>query len=298
MTDEFNPDMYELNNEEYNSFIKLLKGKETSEIEIIIIRYISYKPEMAEAALYVAVDRGIMSYDLKEKITEQVRLNYSKKSKYVKQLKWEKNNAFHDFTATYSDEKIYEIIDNPSDIVIDVFHAVLSVARERELISEKDFNDLFDNAIKASRSDSEIFRDDLNEMSNIFEEQDPELTDEQIEMYQGKYWKCPACKELVENEFDICWKCQAEKPQNVERPQKQEIINEMRTSGPHGLIRPGFALIAGGILVFLFSFVRHYSRSIPWNERYFTLAFSGILILAGTGIIVLGIIEKNKENKK
>ena len=298
MTDEFNPDMHDLNNEEYSSFITFLKEKDTPEIEKIITRYISYKPEMAEAALYVAVDRGIMSYDLKEKITEQVRLNYSKKSKYVKQLKWEKNNAFHDFTATYSDEKIYEIIDNPSDIVIDVFHAVLSVARERELISEKDFNDLFDNAIKASRSDSEIFRDDLNEMSNIFEEQDPELTDEQIEMYQGKYWKCPACKELIENEFDICWKCQAEKPQDVERPLKQEIINEMRTSGPYGLIRPGFALIAGGILVFLFSFVRHYSRSIPWNERYFTLAFSGILILAGTGIIVLGIIEKNKENKK
>jgi len=298
MTDEFNPDILELNNEEYNSFIKLLKGKDTSEIEKIIIRYISYKPEMAEAALYVAVDRGIMSYDLKEKITEQVRLNYSKKSKYVKQLKWEKNNAFHDFTATYSDEKIYEIIDNPSDIVIDVFHAVLSVARERELISEKDFTDLFDNAIKASRSDSEIFRDDLNEMSNIFEEQDPELTDEQIEMYQGKYWKCPACKELIENEFDICWKCQAEKPQDVERPLKQEIINEMRTSGPYGLIRPGFALIAGGILVFLFSFVRHYSRSIPWNERYFTLAFSGLLILIGAGVTILGIIEKTKENRK
>ena len=36
MTDEFNPDMYELNNEEYNSFIKLLKGKETSEIELYL----------------------------------------------------------------------------------------------------------------------------------------------------------------------------------------------------------------------------------------------------------------------
>lgn len=170
MTDEFNPDMHDLNNEEYSSFITFLKEKDTPEIEKIITRYISYKPEMAEAALYVAVDRGIMSYDLKEKITEQVRLNYSKKSKYVKQLKWENNNAFHDYAATYSDETIYEIIDNPSDIVIDVFHAVLSVARERELISEKDFTDLFDNAIKASRSDSEIYRDDLNEMSNIFEE--------------------------------------------------------------------------------------------------------------------------------
>jgi hypothetical protein len=159
MNEEFNPQIYEINREEYNDFIRKLKEQDKSEIEKIITRYISYKPEITEAALYVAVEKGIISYDLKEKISGQVRLNYSEKSKAAKQAAWERQNAFIEYTSVFSDDRIYDIIDNPSDIVIDVYHAVLLTAVQRELISQDDFNNLFKDGLMAARSEAELRRD-------------------------------------------------------------------------------------------------------------------------------------------
>lgn len=295
MTENNINENYSIDNEEYNSFIRFLKEKETKEIEKIIERYISYKPEMAEAALYVAVERGLISYDLKEKITGQIRFNFSVKSRYVKQAKWEKNNAFFDYARRYSDDQIYEIIDNPSDMVIDFFHAVLLVARERELISEADFNDLFENALKTSRTETEILRDDFNDAFGLSQETEPELTDDQITAYQSKYWKCPNCNELVENNFDLCWKCQSGKPADVMRPDRQEIINELRKPVSGSMAGSGLALIGAGLVIFLASFFRHHTSSIPWNERYITLAFTGFFIIAGIVFIILGASGKNND---
>jgi rubrerythrin len=296
MNEEFNPQIYELTSEEYNDYIKKLKEQDKSEIEKIITRYISYKPEMTEAALYVAVEKGIISYDLKEKISGQIRLNYSEKSKAVKQAVWERQNAFSEYIAGYNDDQIYDIIDNPSDIVIDVYHAVLVTAVQRELISQDDFNNLFKDGLMASRSEAELRRDRFNELYRNPFVDEPELTDEQIEVYKSKYWKCPACGELVENNFDICWKCQTDKPEKAEQPDRQEIIRELKPVKNFSLYTAGFSLIGAGILVFLGSFVRYYSRNIPWDQRYFTLAFSGLFVILGIGIIILGITDKSKRD--
>lgn len=296
MNEEFNPQVCELNREEYNDYIRKLKEQDKSELEKIITRYISYKPEMTEAALYVAVEKGIISYDLKEQISGQVRLNYSEKPKSVKQAAWERQNAFTEFIAGYSDDQIYEIIDNPSDIVIDVYHAVLLTAVQRELISQDDFDNLFKDGLMAARSDTELRRDRFNEKYPDIFADEPELTDEQIEVYKSKYWKCPSCSELVENSFDICWKCQTDKPEKAEQPDRQEIIRELQ---PERNINPnmaGLSLIGAGIMVFLGSFVRYHSRNVPWDQRYFTLAFSGLLVVLGIGIIILGMTSR--EDKK
>jgi hypothetical protein len=292
MNEDFNPQVYELNKNDYEGFIRNLKEKDNPEIEHIITRYKSYKPEMAEAALYVAVDRGIITYGLKEKITEQIRLNFSEKSKYAKQAIWEKQNAFKEYVSVYSDDQLYEIIDNPADIVLDVFHAVLQTALERELISSDDFNNLFTGGVLSARTESELEQDRLNELYSDPFEEEPELTDEQIEAYKAKYWKCPSCHELVEKDFDICWNCQAVKPEIIEQPQSQDIIKELKPVSSFNPFRSGFLLIAAGIGVFTMSFFRHYSRTIPWDERYLTLAFSGLFVILGFGIIILGITGK------
>jgi len=295
MNEEFNPQVYSLNNEEFNAFVKRLKEEDPVEIENIILRYISYKPEMAEAALYVAVEKGLITYDLKEKILEQVRLNYSGKSKYAKKSVWEKNNAFTGFVSRFSDDQIYEIIDNPSEIVIDVFHAVLLVARERELISSDDFDDLFREGIKNARSDTEKLRDDIFEVFVSADKDEPVLTDPQIEAYKSKYWKCPSCHELVDENLDICWNCQTGKPEIAEHPDKQEIIRELqpvRSYNPH---KAGMTVIACGIGLFVISFFRGYSSTIPWTHRYFTMAFSALFIISGLVIIVSGFNDKSEK---
>lgn len=286
MEEIFNPVISDLNNEEFNSFKAILKEKDTPEIENIITKYVSYKPEMAEAALYVAVDRGIISYDLREKITEQMRLNFSEKSKYARQLIWEKNNAFREYVARYSDDQIYDIIDNPSDIVFDVYHAVLLIARERELISDEDFENLFKEGIRSSRNENELYADRMNDLFSDTVEDEPVLTDEQIEGYKSKYWICPSCRELVDIDFEICWKCQSAKPEIIRQPDRDEIIRELKPVKIFSPAITGFALIAAGIGIFLMSFVRYYSRSIPWNHRYVTLAFSGFFLILGIAFLV------------
>ena len=287
MNEEFNPQVYELNTEEFNGFIKKLREDDNHELDRIITRYISYKPEMAEAALYVAVDRGIISYDLREKITEQMRLNFSGKSKYARQLIWEKNNAFREYVSSYSDDQLYDIIDNPSDMVFDVYHAVLLIATERELISDEDFKNLFKEGVRSSRNENELYADRMNDLYSDPFEDEPVLTDEQIEVYKSKFWKCPSCNELIDIDFDICWKCQTEKPEIIQQPDRDEIIRETRIIGDFSPVKTGFILIAGGIGVFLMSFIRHYSRSIPWNQRYATLAFSGFFVILGIVFIIL-----------
>jgi hypothetical protein len=293
MNEEFNPQVYSLNNEEFNSFVKKLKEYEPEEIEKIILRYISYKPEMAEAALYVAVEKGLITYDLKEKMLEQIRLNYSGKSKYAKQSVWEKNNVFTGFVSRFSDDQIYEIIDNPSDIIIDAFHAVLIVARDRELISTDDFENLFRDSIENTRNDTEILKDEINEIFASTDKEEALLTDSEIEAYKSKYWKCPSCHELVDENMDICWNCQTGKPEIVEHPDKQEIIRELQPVRSFNPYKTGMTLIVCGTGLFVISFFRGYSSSVPWTHRYFTMAFSALFIISGLFIAVTGFTDKS-----
>lgn len=148
MEEEFNPPEFSYDKEKCNSFIQTLKEKEFSEIDRIITRYASFTYEVVEAALYCAVDSGYITYDQKEALTGQIRFNISARSKVAKQIKWEISNAFENYVQRYSDEILYGLIDNPSGILIDVYHAVLVKALERELISRENFEMMYSEALK------------------------------------------------------------------------------------------------------------------------------------------------------
>jgi hypothetical protein len=68
----------------------------------------------------------------------------------------------------YSDDQLYELIEDPPEMTIDVYHAILKVARERELISENDFSEFYRNAKSGN-----ITRNQLREF-NPLEIQDDE----------------------------------------------------------------------------------------------------------------------------
>lgn len=293
MTEEFNPPEIQIDHQVYNSFITRLKEKENSELDKIITRYISYQPEMVEAAMHVAVDRGLISYDLKEKMSGQIHINFSTRVKGVKKVIYEQNNAFTGYVERFQDEDIYNLIEDPSDIVIDVYHAVLSIAKKRELISEEDFKRLYGDGLKASRNDKEILRDEYNEI--IAGDEDVEVTDAELEAEKVKYWKCPACHELVSIDLAVCWNCQASIPDKIEHPAKEEVIKEVKAQKSYDPIKSGLSLSGAGVIIILLTFMRGDSITDFWHFRYLTLLLGIVSFLAGLGIIIYKKIIKPED---
>ncbi|MCX6333700.1 MAG: hypothetical protein NT092_05265 [Bacteroidia bacterium] len=185
MTDDFNPQDYSINPDDFNRFVTSLRQEEKSEIDRIITRYISYEPAMVEAALHVAIDKGLISYDLKERLLSQIRMNFSKKAKEAKRINWESYNAFIGYISRYTDDEILNLIEDPADIVIDVYHAVLVTARERRLITTDDFGRYYDEVLKSSTSNEELMNDDLQEFREYQgdNEEEENEDDEQTEEY-------------------------------------------------------------------------------------------------------------------
>jgi hypothetical protein len=130
--------------------IRSLAGKyseySSEELSGIILNYINYTPDAAEAALYMAVEKGMIGFDLKEALLEQIRRNFALLEKRAKIYFWEGDNAFTAMFSGYSDDQLYELIEDPPEMTIDVYHAILKVARERELLSESDFTEFYRNA--------------------------------------------------------------------------------------------------------------------------------------------------------
>jgi hypothetical protein len=283
MTEDYNQDAF-------NTFVKRLKEQENSELDNVITRYISYQPEMVEAALHVSVDRGLISYELKEKILGQIKVNFSSKVKGVKQVIYEKNNAFTGYIERYQDDAIYDLIEDPSDIVIDVYHAVLSVAKERELISQADFTRLYGDGLKATRNEQEIVRDEIKEI--IAGDDGVEITDAELEDEREKYWKCPACNELVSIDLGVCWNCQASIPDKIEHPEKEEVIKEIKARKSFDPVKTGLSLTGAGAIIILLTFARGYSISDFWHFRYLSLLLGAVSFLSGLGIIIYKKIIK------
>jgi|WetSurMetagenome_2_1015567.scaffolds.fasta_scaffold02625_8 hypothetical protein len=239
-----------LDPEKIREFTGNLREKDEQELRNILTRYIEYLPEMTEAALIVSVDKGFMPYDLREKLSRQIMTNIEAHQNGISPAGWKKDNAFRDFVAKYTDDELYDLIDRPSDIVIDVYTAILEIARERELISDNDSEKLTEDTRLQSRSDREIKNDDLNDFAkDIFGDMPDELTAEQIEEEKQKYWVCPKCHEMVEVEMDVCWNCQAEAPAELVHPGTEEIIKEQNDRKPFSFTRSGFTLLILGVVL-------------------------------------------------
>jgi acetone carboxylase gamma subunit len=282
------------NEESIKSFAEKLKEKSGRELREIITRYTGYQPETVTAALFVSVEKGLISYDLKERLSEQIEKNLASHTKHLKQYYWETNNAFKQYISVYQDEEIYDILEDPKGIVIDVYYAVLLVAKERELISETDFANYFKDAKAALKSDVEIRMDEIKE---YFTEPDP-LSDPEnvaeLEKEVEKFWKCPKCGELVGMEFGVCWNCQTEIPAMIIHPGKEEILTDRVREKIFTPIKTGFILIGGGLVVTILTYIQ-YSTYKFVSYHYSPRFWMGILmILAGFGFIIFGLFFKSR----
>jgi len=236
-------------NDATRSFIEKLRKKEPEEIISAITRYSEFLPEAVEAALTVAVDKGLISFDLRNSLSEQISSNTSKHWKRYGYFAWEKNNAFVELVKGYPDDEIYKILEEPSGMVIDVYHAVLLTALGRELISQADFTDYFENAKKALRDDNEIEDDVFKDLIKdtpietiLGDNIDPEEEKE-------KFWKCPRCGESVLMDLNICWNCETAMPENIVHPSTEEITKDIIEESKPG-ISP-FILIGLGVIIII-----------------------------------------------
>jgi hypothetical protein len=282
------------NEEEVKSFVKKLQEKSAGELSGIITKYISYQQETVEAALFLSVEKGIISFDLKEKLLKQIKENFAAHRKSVKRFIWESHNAFIPYVSGYSDDEIYNIIEDPSGIVLDVFHAILTVAKERELITNDDFTRQYNDAKSAIRSDDEVFKD---EVDGYFRSDDPSSdfeSEAEMEAEKEKYWKCPNCNNLVGMEFGVCWNCQTEIPAVIEHPDTEEIIKEKVSQREFNPIKTGFILIVCGGIVCLLGFGRGYTYSHFRSLYYGRMAFGIFFIIIGFFFILYGLFNKPK----
>jgi rubrerythrin len=289
---ESSPDEQIERNEAVREFVKKLRENSFEELDAIITRYIGYKPETVEAALIVAVDKGFLGYDLKNELLDQINSNFKIHANGIKVRKWESDNVFTKYVSIYDDEKIYNIIEDTRGIVIDVYHAVLITAKQRELISVNDFERFYSEAITASLSDREIENQEVEKFLNELEETGPVLTNEQLEEEAGKYWKCPKCGEMVDMELAVCWNCEAETPETVEHPGIEEVRKNLSVKKPFGFSKTGFILIICGILTFINGFD---TFSFHHHTHYGRFVFGGFFILVGLFFVGYGIIGKGDD---
>lgn len=245
--------------EKYTSFVKDLKEKTDNELSEIIVKYSSYQPEKVDAALYVSVERGLIQYDLKESLSSQIKKNLSESWNKWKKKSWENNNAFHGYVSKYSDEEIYSNIEDPGDIVIDVYHAILVTARERELISEEELQSLYQRArANVNRKEPSRF-DEFNGVPGT----DPS------EVFRDV--NAPLKEVSHENE------------------EKKRIRSSAKNDGP---VKNGLKMILAGVAIIVLGYLR---RSTWHSESviYIGIGFGALVIIFGMISLVYGLFTRS-----
>jgi len=134
---------------------------------------------------------------------------------------------------------------------------------------------------------SENMTADEDEEEDYYEDEE----DIDVEEAQKKYWKCPKCNELVEVEFDVCWNCQTERPEEIIHPDREEVIKEIRSNaGSFSTFGTGLGAIVTGVLIILIDRHRHYI-----DDDFIRYIFGGLFILVGLFLILFGIFRKRGE---
>jgi hypothetical protein len=246
-------------------FISELQEVPIEEINGIITRYSYFQAEKLEAALFVAVERGFITYDLRESLHKQMTDNLGKHWDRKATFKWEKENAFRRYVSGYSDEKIYEIIDDPNGMVIDAYHAVLLTALERELISKEDFNMYFSGAKSALTTDLERSLDDFRNLYDLPQDSEDLFDETSVGAYASGFRKCPSCGEIADADLSVCWNCQAEIPESAPVPGVEEMRKELISGNQHFALNPFVAVF----LIAAIMFVGDIARNWIWHKDIF-----------------------------
>jgi hypothetical protein len=109
-----------------------------------------------------------------------------------------------------------------------------------------------------------------------------------------KYWKCPFCNQVVIIESSVCWNCKGERPENFERPEKQEVIKEIVFHKPKSLTKGVSLIIGSGVLMILLGIARKDLLSFHYYD-YFLIGLGIIAIAAGFVIFIIGFTDKMKK---
>lgn len=249
-------------NDNVKSLIRKYSDYSPDSISQIISNYQGYRPEALEAALYLAVDKGMIAYDLKETLWNQIRVNMEAAERPIKNYNWEHDNAFLKFISDYSDEQLYEIIESPKEKAIDFFHAVLMLALKRELISSHDFAGYYEEA-KLSVT-GEMSGSGINSFVSFSE---PE-----------------------QSEIDV------QHPQRDEVISRQkEIVEENKTLKYTSPVRFGIGLLIAGPVIVALEYIRPLLSSFDRRPNVVGYLVGGLAALLGIGFIVYGFFDDGRE---
>jgi hypothetical protein len=283
-------------NEQSRAWYESLREKSNTEVEEIILKYDGYQPAMVEAALDAMFDRGLISFELKEDIRKQAEANmksdWNREGAYL----WESKNAFTALFNMETDERIYDLIDNPGGMIIDAYHGLLTSAMERHLISGHDFSHLFSTAKKVNRTEDEILDDEVTEFYGMEEKDPDELTPEELEAERLRHWKCPSCGELSEMEFAQCWKCGAESPSDLIHPSAAEVIEAKKETSVTGLRSASLLLMAFGLLGLILLYARAGSFGQIFERRPLRGITVIICLVAGTVLFIKSLNTAETES--
>lgn len=207
---------YDFSQDDFRSFVSHLREKDPEKIDEILQRYSLYRPEMAEAALLVANEKSLISYELYVKLIEYVRINFSNIAQSAREQRWARNNAFREYVKAYDDERIWEILEDRSDIAKDIYLAILEEAVERGLIEKGEKDRLYRELRNSEKTYFQRRREAHNIIFNgIFHPDKPESVPQpEQEDESEKYWTCPACRESVPMNLARCWNCDTPDPEN------------------------------------------------------------------------------------
>jgi hypothetical protein len=282
--------------QDVKSFIKKFSDYSPADLTDIIKKYINYDSAAVSAALFLCVDRGYVSYDLKELLWNQIVTNFVAISKSRVNYSWESHNAFIEYFKHYSDEDIYSLIESPDGIVADVFHAILTVARNRELISEEDFDSNYEDAKSDEGFKVERKTGVLGKLFSATESEAESdvMSEDEIAAEQAKFWKCPECSQLVDMELAVCWNCQAGMPEVPEHPGREAVLVEQEQQKVWTPVRSGFYMITAGATIILLNYLRDFSF---FQRRKFEVILGAFFALVGTFFVIYGLFfNKGSDN--
>src|SRR5665647_1052318 len=98
-------------------------------------------------------------------------------------MKMKNENLYLKFVSKYTDNDLLKGIENPSDFEKDVFNAILMESLKRELITNRQFDELMEAKING-----------IIENAEDEEDGEPIRTED--------YWKCPNCGQTVAMNFE------------------------------------------------------------------------------------------------
>jgi hypothetical protein len=202
----------DLNKPEFEKFLTDLREKSDKEIEMIILCYSLYREEMAEAAVMTASHRAMISYELRDMLLDYIRSAFTQISR-TSEVRWSRSNPFREYVTRYSDSEIYDFLEDPGDIVKDVYRSLLEEAVSRELIEQGEADRLLREARRAAMTRIERKYDIMDEvMNDLFSGKNMNKANREPAI-KYEYWTCPSCGEQVIMTLAVCWNCETPFPE-------------------------------------------------------------------------------------